>query len=156
TRVRRLGVFLALCSTASGCYVYQEIDPGSLTAGHVVRLHLSAQPARADVTGLNLNRSVEVSGRVVEWDDARIVMVQDRTGIESGYAFGSTSDTVRASWSAVASMERSRISPVRTVAVVAGGAILAALGIQYFFGDWAGGRAIPRTEGPETFRPVGP
>lgn len=153
--MRLLGMIFAV-SLMSGCYAYQEVDRSSLGPGQTVRVHLSAEPARSDVTGLDLARSVAISGRLVEWDAERVVMIREWMGPERAYGYRATADTVRANWSAVASVERSEFSLLRTGAAIAGGAVLVALGAKKLFGDWAGGRDVPRPEGPETFRPVFP
>jgi hypothetical protein len=150
-----LGAFLAIGLT-SGCYVYKEVDPGSLAPGQSVRAHLTPEPARLGVTGVELNRSVAVSGRVVDpWED-RLVIVQDRGDPMARHAFVSVSDTIRAEWGVISFLERKEFSSVRTGALVLGTAVLGGLAMKALFGDWAGGRNIGREEGPETFQPLFP
>lgn len=150
-----LGVVL-LGILVSGCYVYREVDPGALAPGESVRAHLTAEPVRSGVTGVAVDRSVTLSGRVVDpWED-RLVMLQDRGDPIARQAFVSVSDTIRADWAVISFLERKEFSSVRTGALVVGTAVVGALAMKALFGDWAGGRLFGREEGPETFQPIFP
>jgi hypothetical protein len=150
-----LGALLAVGVT-SGCYVYKEVDPGSLAPGQSIRAHLTPEPIRSGVTGVGLDRDVALSGRVIDpWDD-RLVMVQDRGDPIARQAFVSMSDTIRAEWGVISSIERKEFSSVRTGAMALGTAVVGGLVMKALFGNWAGGRYIGREEGPETFQPLFP
>jgi hypothetical protein len=153
--VKVLGAFLVLGLT-TGCYVYKEVDPGSLAPGQSVRAHLTPEPTRSGVTGMELNRSVALSGRVIDpWED-RLVIVQDRGDPNARHAFVSLSDTIRAEWGVISFLERKEFSSVRTGALALGTVVIGGLAMKALFGDWAGGRTIGREEGPETFQPLFP
>lgn len=150
---RRAFTPLALAFVAvvglTACQTFQPAEPAGLRPGQTVRVELADSAARTEAgwTGPERDR---LTGEVVRSSrDGMDLSVQSRVG---GASLSPYRDTLQVPASLIRSVQRQRISPLRSAAVAGGVVAATALLIEL---DIAGGSAPPPPGGGGTPESIG-
>lgn len=140
----RLALAAALLAAASvtACQTFQPAEPSGLRPGQTVRVELADSVARAEAgwTGPHRDR---LTGQVVRTArDGLDLSVRSRVG---GASLSPYRDTLSVPESVIRSVQRQRISPLRSAAVAGG--VVASVALLIELDITGGGSAPPPNEG---------
>jgi hypothetical protein len=135
--LRRVGsLLLATLTVAVGCRSYTPVPTTELAPGAPVRVELTDR-GRLDLAGVLGPRARSLEGRVVERTDSALVLsvatIQRESGVEEGWR----GESVTVPQSAVAQVERERVSRLRS-GLFAGGLVAAVALAATAFGGSGG------------------
>ena len=134
--MRKLLVLCLLVLT--GCYTYAPARGAPFARGMAVRAQLST-PMDFRLTELTANNVVSVTGEVVRQESDTVVISAQWLRAQSGYQFPAAGETITIPADHLADLERRRISPIRSAAIVAAGAVAGVLFVAVFEGGGGGG-----------------
>lgn len=144
---RRLTVAAAVLSAAAlaGCQTFQPVEPSGLRPGQTVRVELADSAARAEA-GWTGPRRDRLTGQVVRSArDGLALSVRSRLG---GASLSPYRDTLAVPASIIRSVQRQRISALRSAAVAGG--VVGAAALLFELDITGGGSAPPSNEGGAT------
>lgn len=148
---RRTGRGLALAAAVltaaalAGCQTFRPAEPSGLRPGQTVRVELADSAARAEA-GWTGPRRDRLTGQVVRSArDGLALSVRSRVG---GASLSPYRDTLSVPASMIRSVQRQRLSALRSGAVAGG--VLAAAALLFELDITGGGSAPPSNEGGAT------
>lgn len=148
---RRLAVAAAALTAAglAGCQTFQPAEPSALRPGQTVRVELADSAAQAEA-GWTGPRRDRLTGQVVRSAREGLALsVRSRVG---GASLSPYRDTLSVPEAIIRSVQRQRISPLRSAAVAGGVVGAAALLFEL---DIRGGGSVPPSDGGGATESVG-
>lgn len=117
---------LLLAAFLNGCYTFAPVGTETPNRATQMRVFLSS-PRDIRLTRYTVNNVTEVDGELVSLSDSTVVLSVGRVVAQSGDDELGNGETVSLPRAQVASLERKKVSVLRSLIVVAGVAIVAVL-----------------------------